>query len=148
MYSRTSNSSVSGVQSPQNIRGVPLEDSTQYDPETKEGGLFVSYINTFLKYKLEASGPSDWIKTPEVTKEYIDPYFEKEGMSLDSEKIKTSSPKGNDRPPEKKQVFLNRSLVIKRFFFQLVKGSQLCSPWLTKFSIQSRVVTQLQICKK
>ena len=45
---------------------------------------------------------------------------------------KTSSPKGNDRSPENKQVFLNSSLVSKRFF-QLVKGSQLCSPWLTKF---------------
>ena len=44
----------------------------------------------------------------------------------------TSSPKGNDRSPENKQVFLNSSLVSKRFF-QLVKGSQLCSPWLTKF---------------
>ena len=44
---------------------------------------------------------------------------------------KTSSPKGNDRSPENKQVFFNSSLVSKRFF-QLVKGSQLCSPWLTK----------------
>ena len=44
----------------------------------------------------------------------------------------TSSPKGNYRSPENKQVFLNSSLVSKRFF-QLVKGSQLCSPWLTKF---------------
>ena len=44
----------------------------------------------------------------------------------------TSSPKGNDCSPENKQVFLNSSLVSKRFF-QLVKGSQLCSPWLTKF---------------
>ena len=46
--------------------------------------------------------------------------------------FKTSSPKGNDRSPGNKQVFLNSSLVSKRFF-QLVKGSQLCSPWLTKF---------------
>ena len=44
----------------------------------------------------------------------------------------TSSPKGNDRSPENKQVFLNGSQVSKRLF-QLVKGSQLCSPWLTKF---------------
>ena len=44
----------------------------------------------------------------------------------------TISPKGNDRSPENKQVFLNSSLESKRFF-QLVKGSQLCSPWLTKF---------------
>ena len=47
-------------------------------------------------------------------------------------RFETSSPKGNDRSPEYKQVFLNSSLVSKRLF-QLVKGSQLCSPWLTKF---------------
>ena len=48
------------------------------------------------------------------------------------EEKKTSSPKGKDRSPDYKQVFLNSSLVSKRFF-PLVKGSQLCSPWLTKF---------------
>ena len=37
-------------------------------------------------------------------------------------KIQTSSPKGNDRSPDNKQVFLNNSQVSKRFF-QLVKGS-------------------------
>ena len=36
-------------------------------------------------------------------------------MGNNSEK-KTSSPKGNDRSPENKQVFLNSSLVSKRFF--------------------------------
>ena len=41
------------------------KDTTQYDAETKEGGLLASYISTFLKYKQEASGPPDWIKTPE-----------------------------------------------------------------------------------
>ena len=63
------------------------KDTTQYDAETKEGGLFASYINTFLKYKQEASGPPNWIKTPEDAKEYIDRYFEKEGVSLDGMKI-------------------------------------------------------------
>ena len=37
-------------------------------------------------------------------------------------KLNTSSPKGNDRSPDNKQVFLNSSQVSKRFF-QLVKGS-------------------------
>ena len=35
---------------------------------------------------------------------------------------KTSSPKGNDRSPDNKQVFLNSSQVSTRYF-QLVKGS-------------------------
>ena len=60
-------------------------------------------------------------------------HFQKIGSGgSEKRKIKTSSPKGNDRSPENKQVFLNSSVVSKRFF-QLVKGSQLCSPWLTKF---------------
>ena len=42
-----------------------------------------------------------------------------------TKKSNTSSPKGNDRSPENKQVFSNSSLVSKRFF-QLVKGSKLC----------------------
>ena len=48
--------------------------------------------STFLKRSkgiLEtlSSGPPNWIKTPEDAKEYIDRYFEKEGVSLDGEKI-------------------------------------------------------------
>ena len=60
---------------------------------------------------------------------------------------KTSSPEGNDRSPENKQVFSNSSQVSYRFF-QLVKGSQLCSPWLDKILTSTRVVTLLQICNK
>ena len=62
------------------------KDTTQYDGETKEGGLFASYINMFLKYKQEASGPPDLIKTPKDAKEYIDRYFKKEGVSLNAKK--------------------------------------------------------------
>ena len=63
------------------------KETTQYDPANKEGGLFASYINTFLKYKQEASGPRDWINMLDDVKRYIDLYFEKERVSLDSEKI-------------------------------------------------------------
>ena len=36
------------------------EKTTQYDPETKTGGLFAPYIDMFLKIKQEASGwPKD-----------------------------------------------------------------------------------------
>ena len=63
------------------------EKTTRYDPENKEGGLFANYINTFLKYKQEASGPPDWIQTPDDTQKYIDQYFEKEGVRLVGEKI-------------------------------------------------------------
>ena len=43
-------------------------------------------------------------------------------MSSLPARMRTSSPKGNDRSPVSKQVFLNSSQVSKRFF-QLVKGS-------------------------
>ena len=57
----------------------------------------------------------------------------------DGKENKTSSPKGNDRSPEIKQVFLNSSHVSIRFF-QLVKGSQLCSPWL------DQILTSIKGC--
>ena len=78
MYSRTLNGSVPGVPSPQNIQDVPLEGIRRYNPKTKVGGL---------KYKQDISGPPDWVKTPNDVQEYIDRYYEKEGVSLHGEKI-------------------------------------------------------------
>ena len=49
--------------------------------------MAIVYNITLLKYKQEASGPPDWIKTPADTKRYIDQNFEMEGVSLDSQKI-------------------------------------------------------------
>jgi hypothetical protein len=37
---------------------------TRYDPETREGGLFAGYIDTFLKMNSEACGYSAWARTP------------------------------------------------------------------------------------
>jgi len=37
---------------------------TQYDTASGEGGLFVEYINTFLKLKAEASGFPSWVRSP------------------------------------------------------------------------------------
>ena len=37
-------------------------DVTQYDPQTGQGGLFVEYINTFLKLRTEASGYPSWVE--------------------------------------------------------------------------------------
>ena len=44
---------------------------TQYDPTTVQGGLFVEYINTFLKLKAEASGYPSWDRTHEDEDSYI-----------------------------------------------------------------------------
>ena len=37
---------------------------TKYDEATGEGGLFVEYIDTFLKLKADASGYPSWDRTP------------------------------------------------------------------------------------
>ncbi|OOY49400.1 hypothetical protein BOV97_12840 [Solemya velum gill symbiont] len=63
------------------------EETTQYDEVTGEGGLFAKYINTFLKIKQEASGPPDWIQSPQDMSKYVRKYFEKEGVTLDSDQI-------------------------------------------------------------
>jgi hypothetical protein len=36
------------------------DETEQYDPKTKTGGLFTDYVNTFLKMKQEASGWPEW----------------------------------------------------------------------------------------
>jgi hypothetical protein len=46
------------------IQEVYQYEVTQYNPETGDGGLFVEYVNTFLKLKAEASGYPSWVKTP------------------------------------------------------------------------------------
>ncbi len=63
------------------------DESTQYDPQTKEGGLFVTYVNTFLKFKQEASGWPKWCCTDEDRDRYLSDYFEKEGIRLDPMRI-------------------------------------------------------------
>ena len=47
------------------IQEVCQYEVTQYDPNTCEGGLFVEYINTFLKLKAEASGYPSWVRNPD-----------------------------------------------------------------------------------
>ena len=62
--------------------------TSQYDPQTKEGGLFAPYVNTFLKFKQEASGWPDWCKTDEDRSKYVREYDEKEGVVLEPDNIK------------------------------------------------------------
>ena len=62
-------------------------ETTQYNPETKEGGLFTGYVNKFLKIKQESSGWPDWCTTEEEKQSYIHQYYEKEGIKLDYNSI-------------------------------------------------------------
>ena len=66
---------------------------TQYDSQTGQGGLFVEYINTFLKLKTEASGYPSWVRTPEDEDRYIDAFYASEGIRLEKAKINSNAAK-------------------------------------------------------
>ena len=63
------------------------EETEVYDHVTKKGGLFTGYINAFLKLKQESSGYPQYITSEEEKKEYIERYFEHEGILLEKESI-------------------------------------------------------------
>ena len=63
-------------------------NTEEYDPQTKSGGLFAEFINTFLKIKQESSGWPSYCQTKEDKDRYIQEYFEKEGIRLDKNNIK------------------------------------------------------------
>jgi len=60
---------------------------TQYDPTTGQSGLFVHYINTFLKLKAEASGYPSWFRTPDDEDRYIESFWQSEGVRLNKDAI-------------------------------------------------------------
>ena len=63
------------------------EKVTQYDPNTKTGGLWSEYINLWLKLKQQAEGYPSYCKTEEDKPRYIDEYEQKEGIRMDPECI-------------------------------------------------------------
>jgi hypothetical protein len=65
-----------------------FDEISQYDPVTKNGGIFTEYVNTFLKIKQGASSWLEWCKTKEDQQMYINNYYEKEGTWLTAEHIK------------------------------------------------------------
>lgn len=58
-------------------------NTTQYDPETRQGGLWAEYINLWLKEKQQADGYPSWCKSDEDKIQYIHDYCEHEGIELD-----------------------------------------------------------------
>jgi len=66
---------------------------TQYNRETGEAGLFVNYINTFLKLKAEASGYPGWVRSPEDEDRYVESFWKSEGIRLDREGIRFNAAK-------------------------------------------------------
>jgi hypothetical protein len=66
---------------------------TQYDHATGQGGLFVEYINTFLKLKAEASGYPSWVRNSEYEDSYINAFMASEGIRLDRNIIRPNAAK-------------------------------------------------------
>lgn len=62
-------------------------EMTRYDQNTREGGLFASYIDTFLKIKQEASGWPSWCTDDESKKRYVEEYEREEGIKLEPSRI-------------------------------------------------------------
>ena len=65
-------------------------ETTQYDPSSREGGLFTEYINCFLKIKQEASGWPSWCETDSDKEKYISDYLDREKIKLDPDKIEAN----------------------------------------------------------
>jgi hypothetical protein len=60
---------------------------TQYDKQTRQGGLFVQYINTFLKLKAEGSDYPSWVRSLEDEDPYIRSFYESEGIQLNKDAL-------------------------------------------------------------
>jgi hypothetical protein len=66
---------------------------TRYDHETREGGLFAQYVDTFLKLKAEASGYPDWVCDAEEQDRYVREFSASEGVALDKDAIRPNPAK-------------------------------------------------------
>jgi hypothetical protein len=64
-----------------------FDQKEQYNKQSKTGGLFTKYVDTFLKIKQEASGYPRWVKTETDKKQYIEDYYKYEGILLDAENV-------------------------------------------------------------
>ncbi len=62
-------------------------ETTQYHHSTRYGGFLWGYIDHFLKIKAASSGFSKNCKTQEHKSEYIQAFFDREGVQLDESKI-------------------------------------------------------------
>ena len=75
------------------IQEVYEYEVTQYDAATGAGGLFVEYIQTFLKLKAEASGYPSWVRIPADEDRYIEEFRQSEGILLDKDSIRHNASK-------------------------------------------------------
>ena len=63
---------------------------TKYDPQTGNGGLFVQYIDSFLKLKAEASVYPSWVQSPADNDRYISEFAASKCIQLDKDAVGTN----------------------------------------------------------
>ena len=61
--------------------------STQYDNQSKTGGIWAECINLWLKHKQQASDWPDWCTTEEDKQRYVKEYLDHEGVQLEPDDI-------------------------------------------------------------
>ena len=67
-----------------------FEETEQYDPNSKTGGIFTTYIDLFLSGKIQASGYPQNVNSDEEKDQFIREFFETEGVTLIKEQIKSN----------------------------------------------------------
>ncbi|XP_031342123.1 uncharacterized protein LOC116170010 [Photinus pyralis] len=75
----------------QELHEVWEYETTQYNRESKTGGLFSGYVDNFLKTKQECSGWPSWCLSEEACMKYLADYMEHEGIQLDRSKIEVNA---------------------------------------------------------
>jgi len=68
---------------------IHYKERFEYENEN-QSGLFGGYINNWLKEKVQASDYPQWVKSEQDKIDYIESYFQQEGIRLDKNKIKLS----------------------------------------------------------
>jgi len=59
--------------------------------DKREGSLFAEYINAFMKLKTEASGSTDWVRSPAEQERFIESFWKSMVMRLDRESFKANA---------------------------------------------------------
>ena len=71
----------------QRIEAWHYPNTSQYDPKTRTGGIWATFINKWVKLKQEASGYPKGCDTPEERSEYVAAWKQREGIELEPGKI-------------------------------------------------------------
>ena len=71
----------------QRIEAWHYPNTSQYDPETRTGGIWAAFINKWVKLKQEASGYPKGCDAPEERAEYVAAWKRREGIELEPGKI-------------------------------------------------------------